>query len=209
MFKRLLSRTKMIMAIGWVSLTFSPQAFAQKDMIQAVGGNQAAQVAGGATGAGKNKILIGSSFMFFKSGATQGEQTYPGGITSYSQSYIQYNFVEKLSAVGLIYQHDEMGSFLVNTGVGLKAELTWKGYYLESGFSFAQQKFTNRAVRSRTGTQVSYGGGIRVPFLSDFLYFDGGVKNRVTKYTKQDGVKLAVPYTEELMMPFIGIGVSF
>ncbi len=175
-------------------------------VIAAVGGASAKQAVSSA--GGKNQFMLGETLMFFTNESTQNKEKLPGGTTIYSQTNIQYNLVDKLFGFGMIYQHDKIGPNQTNNGILLKGELTWNGYYFELGYGTADQKFSERAVSSRTGTQMLYGGGIRVPFLHEFLYFDGGVRKRTSTFTKQDGVKMSHPLSESLMMPYIGLGIS-
>ena len=106
------------------------------------------------------------------------------------------------------YDNNRVGVSQTTNGIGVKTEFSVRGYYIEAGVSTVQNKYKDRAVQSRTGTQTFYGGGIRVPFLADTVYFDGGVRKQVTTYTKQDGVDLAKPLIESVLMPYIGMGIS-
>jgi hypothetical protein len=146
--------------------------------------------------------------MFMTNEAKQNGEDLPGGTTLFSQVNMQYNITNYLSGFGLIYQQDKIGSSQTNHSIVAKGEFNWNGYYLEAGYGTAQQTFVDRAVKSRSGTQVLYGAGIRVPFVGDLLYFDGGVRKRTNVYTKQNGVNMTSPLTEALFMPFIGMGVS-
>lgn len=191
----------------FLTLTFCLTQPLAAQIIKGVGGDGANQAVK-STGSQGNQYMMGATLMFMSNEATQNGENLPGGTSIFSQLNMQYNLVNYLTAFGLIYQQDKIGVSQVNQGIALKAELTWKGYYAEIGYGTAQQTFTNRAVQSRSGTQNLYGFGIRVPFLHDLFYFDGGVRKRTTVYTKQDGVSMRRPLTETLFVPFIGMGIS-
>lgn len=177
---------------------------AAQSISPAVGGAGATQV----TETGKNELMLGTTLMFLQSEASQGGQELPGGMSRYSQVNLQYNVGSYFCGLGLVYQSDQLGEVQKNTGFGPKVELTWHGFYLEAGYGVARQRFENRTVSSRDGTQSFYAIGIRVPFLADLLYFDGGIRRRTSTFEKQDGAKLASPLRQVLTMPFVGVGMA-
>lgn len=191
------------------SLIFSAIAlFATPTLAQSitprVGGSSAKQV----TEVGKNEFMLGTTLMFLQTKATQGGQELPGGTSRYSQANVQYNVGSYFCGFGLVYQSDQLGNVQNDTGLGAKIELTWQGFYLEAGYGTAQQRFRNRTVSSREGTQTFFASGIRVPFFADVLYFDGGLRQRSTVFSKQDGAKLHAPLRQTLTMPYIGVGMA-
>lgn len=175
--------------------------------MSAVGGTVATQAVK-SSGNGQNQYMLGTTLMFMSNENRQNGEELPGGTTLFSQVNLQYNLVNYLTGFGLIYQQDKLGASQTNHGIAVKGEFTWNGYYVEGGYGTAQQTFVNRAVQSRSGNQVFYGFGIRVPFVQEFIYFDGGVRKRETIYAKQNGVDMAHPLTESLFMPYIGMGFS-
>jgi hypothetical protein len=101
----------------------------------------------------------------------QADQSLPGGTSLYSQINLQANIVGWFSGFGLIYQSDKIGESQKFKGIAAKYELTWRGFYVEIAYGTAEQDFQNRAVSKRAGTLLMNGGGIRVPFVSDVLFF--------------------------------------
>jgi hypothetical protein len=168
---------------------------------------QSVGVSGSTSTPNHNDLMLSNSLMFFDSEAKQGSQDLPGGTTIYDQLSIVYSLGGYFSGLGLTYQWDKLGETQTNTGLGVKFELNFRGFYLDFGYGTASQSFKNRAVKSRTGTQTSQAFGIRVPFVQGLLFFDGGIKQRDSVYDVQDGSKLRDEVRESIFMPFVGIGL--
>jgi len=182
-------------------------ALAQKKVMFKVGGSSAQQANRSKRAKGQS-LMLGSTLMFFDNSASQAGQDLPGGRTIYSTVNLQYNWPDWFTGIGLIYDMDFIGEQRQTNAIGVKGELSFGGYYIEAGSGTVSEKFTNRAIATRNGTRTFYGGGIRVPFLYDSLYFDGGIRSRNTIFTKQDGETMQSPLTESVTMPFIGMGIS-
>jgi hypothetical protein len=183
-------------------------AFAQT--ITRVGGAGAKQTvpgAGGGPPAGR-QYMLGINGLLLKNSASQKEEDLHGGTTILSQTNLQINFTEWLFGVGVIYQDDKLGEFQNNKGVALKAEFTWLGYYFDIAYGNSSQSFVNRAVKSRSGTQMAFSTGFRVPAVFEFVYFDAGIRQRTSTYTKQDGVNVKNPLKEVVTTPYIGFGIT-
>lgn len=145
--------------------------------------------------------------MYFASEGKQGEKQLPGGETTYNQMSLAYNFVSWFCGLGLTYQSDQLGEVQKNTGIGLKLELNFNGLYLEYGYGSVSQTFSGRAVKTRSGSQTSKAAGLRVPFVANIVFFDGGIRQRTTTLTKQDGADLKESVVESMTMPYVGIGI--
>lgn len=155
-----------------------------------------------------NAFLAGGSFFFFSNDSKQGGRSLPSGSDFYSQFNVQYNLIDYFCGAGLVYAMDKIGETQSNSMIGAKLEAVWKGYYLELGYGQAEQEFTGRAVKKRSGTQLFYGGGMRFQVLLNIVYFDGGLKVKTTNFDKQDGAAMANKIEERLTMPYIGVGIS-
>jgi len=191
-----------------VLLASAPATEAEAKPMFKVGGASAAQANRGKRSRGQS-IMLGGTLMFFENASSQGGQELPGGRTIYSTFNLQYNWPEFFTGVGAVYELDLIGDFRRTTASGLKLEFSFGGYYFEVGRANVSETFTGRAVGERTGTRQFYAGGIRVPFLYESVYFDGGIRKRQTTFTTQDDETLTSPLQESVLMPFIGAGVSF
>jgi hypothetical protein len=193
-----------------IGLALASQGSLFAQAITRVGGQGAKQTVPGA-GAGASagrQYMLGINGLLLKNSASQKDENLQGGTTVLTQTNMQVNFTDWLFGVGLLYQDDRLGEFQNNKGLALKAEFTWLGYYFDVGYGNSSQTFANRAVKSRSGTQMTYSSGFRVPAVFEFVYFDAGIRQRTSTYTKQDGVKIKHPLKEVVTTPYIGFGIT-
>lgn len=157
-----------------------------------------------------NKVLTTMNVFYYGDTNDQGGKELPGGSTMLSSLSLQYILSQYYTGIGLFTHIDKIGESQSNSATGLKLDFfaPTLPYYIEYGLAFAaEQTFTNRAVKSRSGTMSFMGLGVRVP-LTSWLFFDGNFKQRQWTFDKEDGVGLSNPVHKQERIPYLGFGVA-
>lgn len=161
-------------------------------------------------GGAKARKILSVGIMALNSSTQQGGAGPTGSsILTRSEFVMAYNRF----GYGFIFDYDMHGTNEKDSAYGIKLETYMSSFYIELGYLLsAKRAYTDRAIAEETGTGLVFGLGARFSLKGgggNGAFFHASYKMKTQTLTKQDGVDLTEPITQQDGYPVFGFGYSF
>lgn len=135
----------------------------------------------------------------------------PSGSSILTRS--EFVWAKEHFGIGVMFDYDLHGSNEKDSAYGLKLETYLSNFFFEFGYLLsAKRAYTDRSIAEETGTGYVFGFGARFSLSKSGgggPFFHASYKVKSQTLTKQDGVDLSEPITQQDGYPVFGFGMSF